>query len=964
MSSSTTHQTEDLHTRFEILVLSDFGTSESSTNKRTQKNEGINTIYFLRLKTLERASTTTQAHADSHHSLHPAQVELLSYSILGRNFFSSYPMNCLPLNSSPEFRSSLPAATAEKSSPTAATFIASPLISSKKRNLSEIDPPLDSTVVDNKKHKMDSSLDVSINMNESKAEETEADDWTVVPSEQKELRNPETNEEAQLAAQVLQMAASFSRDSSTTSGSASASWGVSSGSILTVSTTASLTTTRDMLASSSSSSFCPAVMRPPQIPIIDLTAEDVDDIPQTEMAMMMACTKNSASPPTEATSSTTAASVQSKTLQEDIVTDPTAMELEDISKAETTTPFTCAKDSSMPSATVAATPTTAVELEECTTEEPTPVDTAIEKVNDDDNDDNKNCNSSNSEDLLACSTTDTTVVVHDNSEVEGSAVMHNDDNNITLDLDAQACDIITECVATPVTIGQRYCSGCMQQQQQQCDQKGRKVAMVASVWCQDCACCYCDSCHQRIHTQNSNNDNDMMTVPIDDQGRPFCQHHVETIVHEAGQPFLTILFNMVLLIGTSYWVGRQVLEYLQSLHGSALADYFLESSCPLVQQVRRHELVLMYVQHDFYFYQTVLQDQLGNMCKIEDTVWKFVLDVWVRGILTSTDSWTLLLVKAPTLLGCMGVLCLTVPTLLALPYSILATILRRMDLYCVPAGGFCIKSILAKVHRLVVALFTIPLLGCCSSKASSNVLAPKTLDPSLNQAPIPYNRTSILPRLSRGMANDFGYFFQRAKRVIARVIVAVFLWVFLIRVTLLCTSVSSPIQEQQSRPLQQPLWKYLTLPDSTATATTTVVGATYLSSLGDMTWIPNSISSVPMDTLAWIQDISQELMAEFLLYLPGSGIDHSSDDDSYALVTLPYTTTTTTSSPSFTYYLPDDTVTMNHYQDLEPQEQLDEESQGGGLTILLMLVRVVLLVLIGSRIVPELIRQMKMTLAR
>jgi len=148
---------------------------------------------------------------------------------------------------------------------------------------------------------------------------------------------------------------------------------------------------------------------------------------------------------------------------------------------------------------------------------------------------------------------------------------------------------------------------------------------------------------------------------------------VELIVDGGGIAILTPMLEIAVLI-----TGLSTLRPLLSAAGRALnVDYFFESVCPLVSRIRR---VVFRVDHALY---PVLKGGLGVWCETEDAFLKIFVDVWVRGVLTKTDSWALMIMKTPAAFGAFVVVLTLVP-LLAVPYAAVATPIRYIEIHAVP----------------------------------------------------------------------------------------------------------------------------------------------------------------------------------------------------------------------------------------------------------------------------------------
>ena len=121
-------------------------------------------------------------------------------------------------------------------------------------------------------------------------------------------------------------------------------------------------------------------------------------------------------------------------------------------------------------------------------------------------------------------------------------------------------------------------------------------------------------------------------------------------------------------------------------------DYFFESVCPIVQQIRR---MVFRVDHALY---PALRGPLGGWCDTEDAFLKVFSDLWVRGFLTHTDSFALLFMKMPSTIGALLVYLAILP-LLAIPYALVATLVRQIEITLFP--NWLVFRLLARLIRLV-----------------------------------------------------------------------------------------------------------------------------------------------------------------------------------------------------------------------------------------------------------------------
>ena len=229
----------------------------------------------------------------------------------------------------------------------------------------------------------------------------------------------------------------------------------------------------------------------------------------------------------------------------------------------------------------------------------------------------------------------------------------------------------------------RRCAGCTLSEE------------VAEVWCCECSRCLCRDCDERMHGVDA----------LDPLSRPMCSHRVEYILGGGGVPILSPLLE-ILVLGLAMWS----IKPLWTNAGHLLhVDYFFESICPLVYRIRR---VVFRIDHALY---PLVKGSLSNWCDIEDSFIKIFSDLWVRGILTHTDSFALLILKAPTTIGAL-IMVLAIVPLLAIPYAALATLVRVIETVLFP--NWFITRLIARIIRITTVLIWLPirLLGwCCRS---------------------------------------------------------------------------------------------------------------------------------------------------------------------------------------------------------------------------------------------------------
>uniref|UniRef100_A0A7S4HS37 Uncharacterized protein n=1 Tax=Odontella aurita TaxID=265563 RepID=A0A7S4HS37_9STRA len=187
----------------------------------------------------------------------------------------------------------------------------------------------------------------------------------------------------------------------------------------------------------------------------------------------------------------------------------------------------------------------------------------------------------------------------------------------------------------------------------------------AFVFCCECGASLCYRCDARLHVADA--------LSLDPRGRPMRSHRVERIVDGGGVPLLTSLMELGVMVA----VVSGARPLLSAAGGMLNVDYFFESVCPAVTRLRR---AVFRLDHALY---PLLRGILGAWCDTEDAFIKIFVDVWVRGILTNTDSFALLLMKTPSALAAFLVV-LTLAPFLAIPYALAATVVRGLENNVVP----------------------------------------------------------------------------------------------------------------------------------------------------------------------------------------------------------------------------------------------------------------------------------------
>jgi len=219
----------------------------------------------------------------------------------------------------------------------------------------------------------------------------------------------------------------------------------------------------------------------------------------------------------------------------------------------------------------------------------------------------------------------------------------------------------------------------------------------ATVWCCECEQCLCTNCDNQRHD----------TVSLDSFRRPLCSHRVEYIIPgDCGLPILSPVLELAVFFGAVKFI-----RWLFWSHAGSMltVDYFFESVCPIVQEFRR---LVFRLDHALY---PLLKGPLGEWCDTEDAFLKIFTDLWVRGILTHTDSFALLAMKLKSMFAALMIMILVAAPLFAIPYASLATLVRFVEITIFPNEWKVVK-VFAAIIRGLCSLIWLPcrILGWCS----------------------------------------------------------------------------------------------------------------------------------------------------------------------------------------------------------------------------------------------------------
>eukprot|EP00592_Proboscia_alata_P020596 CAMPEP_0194418920 /NCGR_PEP_ID=MMETSP0176-20130528/18120_1 /TAXON_ID=216777 /ORGANISM="Proboscia alata, Strain PI-D3" /LENGTH=184 /DNA_ID=CAMNT_0039225663 /DNA_START=105 /DNA_END=656 /DNA_ORIENTATION=+ len=177
---------------------------------------------------------------------------------------------------------------------------------------------------------------------------------------------------------------------------------------------------------------------------------------------------------------------------------------------------------------------------------------------------------------------------------------------------------------------------------------------------------------------------------VDSFERPFRSHQVVEIIDNGGIDLLCPIMDMSFIAFLALYVQR-VLRAQKIMLLCGTADYFFDLTCPVVKHLQHGVFQL-----DSSLF-TLLKNTLNEWCIVDDAFIKLFLDAWVRGVMTQTDSFGFMLAKSPSAIAAFLVVYTFTP-LLSIPYAILASIIRSIELRVVPNTkilrtiAFCIKQ--------------------------------------------------------------------------------------------------------------------------------------------------------------------------------------------------------------------------------------------------------------------------------
>jgi hypothetical protein len=148
-----------------------------------------------------------------------------------------------------------------------------------------------------------------------------------------------------------------------------------------------------------------------------------------------------------------------------------------------------------------------------------------------------------------------------------------------------------------------------------------KTGIKKAVWCVDCKKRLCATCAYNLHAPGTGADSHSLEVIKFGQGK------------ESIRIITPLLGELIIVLGLIYLF----------MYGSLLQENYLTSqvTCPFVSRARTFiastDANLFYVYKDTFF----------SWCDYEDSFFRFLLDAWVRTIVTSTDNTVLVIQTLP-----------------------------------------------------------------------------------------------------------------------------------------------------------------------------------------------------------------------------------------------------------------------------------------------------------------------------
>ena len=222
---------------------------------------------------------------------------------------------------------------------------------------------------------------------------------------------------------------------------------------------------------------------------------------------------------------------------------------------------------------------------------------------------------------------------------------------------------------------------------------------TARWYCRECGETFCYGCVGALHAH----------------GTRRAGHTRERIVPSPPPSFLTPLVRpatalvVLLLLRTLFFYERP--GFLAGVAGAAApvpdqAVYLASEHCPLATLCKRA------AKQDMLLYYH-LKPYLSDQCDVEDSVWGFFEDAWVRGLLlpAGRDSWYLLLVQCKHVAIGYAVALLASPLLCA-PLAAAATLAALVEA-CTPACA-ATRAVERWATRPLARLLAVPLAAFAS----------------------------------------------------------------------------------------------------------------------------------------------------------------------------------------------------------------------------------------------------------
>jgi len=177
------------------------------------------------------------------------------------------------------------------------------------------------------------------------------------------------------------------------------------------------------------------------------------------------------------------------------------------------------------------------------------------------------------------------------------------------------------------------------------------------VWCCECQAVLCLECCARLHPPPGEE-------AVGDEERDRHDHSIEDIIDFGGHAFLTPLVDECLLVLCIY----------KLLPGFTITEHYeYADMCPTVNYLRSS---LAGFDRALY---TFTKGYFANWCDSEDTFWNLCSDIWVRHVVTNTDSYELLISQVPGVVSSLVYIWVFAQPI-AVVYAIITWALRMIEL--------------------------------------------------------------------------------------------------------------------------------------------------------------------------------------------------------------------------------------------------------------------------------------------